>query len=75
MPHAAGTTPKDLQPLDGVDLVPYLTRANESAPHKTLYWSMEAPNASHWAVRDLNMKLIYEDIHPETMSDPVDLST
>ena len=66
---AAGATPKDLQPLDGVDLVPYLARANDSAPHRTLYWSMAAPNASHWAVRDVDMKLIYEDLHPETMSD------
>ncbi|HTL29799.1 MAG TPA: sulfatase-like hydrolase/transferase [Tepidisphaeraceae bacterium] len=65
----AGATPKELQQLDGVDLIPYLAGEKEDAPHKDLYWSMQAPKASHWALRDGDLKLIYEDIHPETMSD------
>jgi arylsulfatase A-like enzyme len=66
---AAGAKPQGLQRLDGVDLVPYLTGENTAAPHAQLFWTMEGPNASHWAVRDGDMKLIYEDIHPETMND------
>jgi hypothetical protein len=58
--------------LDGVDLAPYLSGQDTTAPHDTLYWSMEGPNASHWAVRHGDMKLIYEDAHPETMSNKKD---
>jgi arylsulfatase A-like enzyme len=69
---AAGAKPEGLQPLDGVDLVPYLAGQNTAAPHQTLFWTMEGPKANKWAVRDGDLKLIYEDAHPETMSDKKD---
>jgi arylsulfatase A-like enzyme len=66
---AAGASPKQLQKLDGVDLVPYLSGENSGRPHQSLYWTMEGPKPSHWAIRDGDLKLVYEDVHPETMSD------
>jgi hypothetical protein len=30
---------------------------------------MEGPKASRWAVRGGDLKLVHEDVHPETMSD------
>lgn len=35
---AAGASPPTDRPLDGVDLLPYLTGRKTSAPHDTLYW-------------------------------------
>lgn len=35
--HAKAAVPTD-KPLDGVDLVPYLTGTNREAPHPALYW-------------------------------------
>jgi arylsulfatase A-like enzyme len=64
---AAAATPKGLQPLDGVNLVPFLSGKNPGLPHPTLYWTMEGPNASRWAVRDGDLKLVYEDTEPEKM--------
>ena len=66
---ASGATPKELQPLDGVDLAPYLTGQKTGSPHTRLFWTLEGPDAGKWAVRDGDVKLIYEDLHPETMSD------
>jgi arylsulfatase A-like enzyme len=68
---STSTPPANLQELDGVDLVPYLAGAfsKRDAPHKQLFWTMPGPNPSHWAIRDGDLKLIYEDIRPETMSD------
>ncbi len=40
--------------LDGVDLVPYLTGANQDAPHEALYWRWMAQSA----VREGNWKLL-----------------
>ncbi len=40
--------------LDGVDLLPYLTGANKSRPHETLYWRF----GDQWAVRHLDLKLV-----------------
>jgi arylsulfatase A-like enzyme len=65
----AGAKPKGIQSLDGVNLLPYFAAENRAAPHEQLFWTMEGPKAGHWAVRDGDMKLVYEDIHPETMSD------
>jgi len=66
---ASGAKPQSLQPLDGVNLVPHFSAVRTDIPHQTLYWSMEGPSPFHWAIRDGNLKLIYEDIHPETLSD------
>ena len=40
--------------LDGVDLMPFLTGANTSRPHETLYWRF----GKQWAVRQGDMKLV-----------------
>lgn len=68
----SGAAPQDLQKLDGVNLIPYLAGEMSGPPHKALYWTMQGPAASHWAIRDADLKLIFEDIHPETMADKTD---
>jgi arylsulfatase A-like enzyme len=51
---AAGGKPEASWDLDGVDLMPYLTGANTSRPHQTLYWRY----GPQWAIRDGDMKLV-----------------
>ena len=41
-------------PLDGVNLLPYVTGENQDRPHQTLFWK----NGSKWAVRDGDLKLV-----------------
>jgi arylsulfatase A-like enzyme len=40
--------------LDGVDLVPFVTGANKSRPHETMYWRY----GPQWAVRHGDFKLV-----------------
>lgn len=40
--------------LDGVDLTPYVTGANQVRPHETLYWRYGA----QWGIRHGDMKLV-----------------
>jgi arylsulfatase A-like enzyme len=40
--------------LDGVDLMPYITGANNSKPHETLYWRF----GEQWAIRKGDWKLV-----------------
>ncbi len=49
----AGVEKTPGQPLDGVNLIPFLTGKQASRPHQTLYWK----NGSKWAVRDGDLKL------------------
>ncbi len=42
--------------LDGVDLVPYLTRQTTAQPHEALFWRKE--NGQAWAVRAGPLKLL-----------------
>ena len=35
---AAGADPSSKRPLDGVNLLPFLDKTNESVPHETLFW-------------------------------------
>lgn len=51
---AAGGTVDPAWKLDGVDLMPYLTGANKSRPHQTLFWRF----GPQWAVRHGDMKLV-----------------
>lgn len=39
---AAGGNPQNLNDVDGVDLLPYITGANKERPHETLYWKRDA---------------------------------
>lgn len=51
---AAGAALPDDRPYDGVDLVPYLTGQDETAPHPQLFW-----RAHHaWALRSGKYKLV-----------------
>ncbi|MCB1275399.1 sulfatase [Prosthecobacter sp.] len=50
----AGLTPKN---LDGVNLLPFLSGENTSAPHDTLFWRTNGPGGNN-AVRRGNWKLV-----------------
>lgn len=54
---AAGVARSPGRPLDGVNLLPYLTGKDASRPHATLFWK----NANAWAVRDGDLKLVVGD--------------
>ena len=51
------------KPLDGVNLIPFLTGKTTERPHQTLYWT----NGEHWAVRDGDLKLV---LNRDPKSDP-----
>jgi arylsulfatase A-like enzyme len=67
---AAGVAKSPGQPLDGVNLVPFLTGQQAGRPHQTLYWK----SGPTWAVRDGDLKLVVGD---RAMAKPAlfDLST
>lgn len=50
----AGLTMPTEKPLDGVNLIPFLTCKDTARPHQTLFWLY----GSGWAVRDGDMKLV-----------------
>ena len=51
---AAGRSPEPERPLDGVDLVPFLTGEKKGLPHATLYWR----RADNRVVRSGNWKAV-----------------
>ncbi|MEZ6143131.1 MAG: sulfatase-like hydrolase/transferase [Zavarzinella sp.] len=51
---AAGIQKSTGKPLDGVNLLPYLTKKQSGEPHQTLFWK----NGTAYAVRDGNWKLV-----------------
>lgn len=52
--HLAGGKEEDLNPIDGVNLMPYITGQKEGRPHQTLYWKKE----TRAAIRDGDWKLL-----------------
>ncbi len=63
------------RPLDGVNLIPYLTGENKAAPHKQLFWRMLNKNAM--ATRKGDLKLVkndYSDKRPSLFDLDADLS-
>lgn len=50
----AGLSPQN--PLDGVDLIPFVTGEKEGVPHETMYWSNS--DRDIYVVRNGNLKLI-----------------
>ncbi len=52
--RAAGGEPPGDRPIDGVNLLPYLTGVNRNRPHETLFWRFGAP----FAVRHGDWKLV-----------------
>ena len=51
---AAGIQKTTGKPLDGVNLLPFVTGKDKGRPHQTLYWK----NGDAWAVRDGDLKLV-----------------
>lgn len=43
------------KPMDGVNLIPFLTGETKGRPHQTLYWTF----GNGWAVRDGDLKLVF----------------
>ena len=56
---AAGVSSVADQPLDGVDLLPYLTGQKSGDPHDMLYWRLAERDI--WAVRSGDHKLVKQD--------------
>ncbi len=56
----------DKRPLDGVNLLPYLSGKNKGSPHETLFWK-DIRNSA-WAVRKGNFKVVFE---PEDAPEPL----
>jgi arylsulfatase A-like enzyme len=52
---AAGIKASPGNPLDGVNLIPYLLDETKGRPHQTLYWK----NGIKWAVRDGDLKAVF----------------
>jgi len=52
----AGVEPDPTRPLDGVNLIPYLTGQSDSTPHETLWWRKFDQEA--FAIRHGNLKLV-----------------
>lgn len=52
--NVAGGDASKIVGLDGVDLLPYLSRENSSRPHQTLYWKKE----NRGTIRDGDWKLL-----------------
>jgi len=61
---AVGDQGEPKNPLDGVNLIPFLTGRNPARPHRTLYWR-KGPN---WAVRHEDLKLVF---HGRTAEAPM----
>lgn len=51
---AAGIGQSPGKPLDGVNLLPFMTGKTKDRPHQTLYWK----GGATWAVRDGDLKLV-----------------
>lgn len=54
---AAGVAKSPGQPLDGANLLPFVTGKALDRPHQTLFWK----NGGNWAVRDGDLKLVVGD--------------
>lgn len=63
--QSAGGNAAVLEGLDGVDLVPFLTGANDQAPHETLHWKME----TRGSIRSGNWKLLRYPDRPAELFD------
>ncbi len=75
---AAGFNPADNKnPLDGVDLLPYLTNEKSSNPHKSLFWRV--CGGMEYAVRSGDYKLVKTYYQDEYMlfnlkNDPIEMT-
>ncbi len=62
---AAGADTSGTKPLDGVNLIPFLTGENSDAPHETLYWRVIGGQG--YAVRHGAYKLVKPAARDEVM--------
>jgi arylsulfatase A-like enzyme len=65
---AARVEPLSARPIDGVNLLPFLTGDRQGAPHEALYWRFDFPpgedGARRWAIRRGDWKLVKNDREP-----------
>lgn len=70
---AAGVEIKPEWQLDGTNLLPFLTGAEQGSPHKTLYWRFRFPPSQparyRWAIRQGDWKLVKNDLEPLALYD------
>ena len=59
------------RPMDGVNLIPYLTSTKTDRPHKTLFWTY----GDSWAVRDGDLKLVSSRGNKKSAPELFDLAT
>ena len=59
------------RPMDGVNLIPFMTGKNAERPHKTLYWTY----GDSWAVRDGDLKLVSSRSNKKGTPELFDLAT
>jgi len=62
---AAGAKLGEKQPIDGVNLLPYVTGENKGRPHERLYWRF----GPQWAIRQGNHKLVKAENKPAQLFD------
>jgi arylsulfatase A-like enzyme len=62
---AAGGKVASGPPIDGVDLLPYLTGEKTGRPHETLYWRF----GPQWAIRKGDLKLLHTAMGGEQLFD------
>lgn len=62
---AAGHEGELPNPIDGENLIPYVTGAKESAPHEVLFWR----RGENWAIRKGNWKLVQKRDGPVLLFD------
>ncbi|MFC7339146.1 sulfatase-like hydrolase/transferase [Haloferula chungangensis] len=62
---AGGGDPGEIEGLDGVDLLPFLSGETSDRPHQTLYWKKE----SRAAIREGDMKLLRFPDRPAELYD------
>jgi arylsulfatase A-like enzyme len=64
---ATGLKPPENQPIDGVDLAPFITGKQPAGagPHETLYWRY----GEKWAIRDGDLKLTHAEAGPPKLFD------
>jgi arylsulfatase A-like enzyme len=65
----AGVPPPVERPLDGIDLLPFLTGKKQGAPHPRLFWRMGPGPKTARAVREGNWKLVQVGSNPRELYD------
>ncbi len=59
-------------PIDGVNLIPYLTRQQAGLPHDALFW--RGSNSEKWAIRTIDQKMVIHQDKIERFAIQQDIS-